>query len=196
MVDDLERALVRTPRPGLVVVLWRWRWETLVLTGSGLAIWSLVHGLRWIVAGAVVAAITVGTATACATWRVLRHELVARAMCLVTPHRLRVGCVQARIHSRRGKLPMILWTSPAAYGERVLVWCRAGTTPADFVAARETLAAACWAADVLTTPSPRHRHLVIVEVIRRPEHTGELTDRRVDMTRELPPQPSSRADGP
>jgi hypothetical protein len=79
---------------------------------------------------------------------------------------VRTGCAQARIHSRQGRLPFVLLTSTAPHGERVLLWCRAGTSIEDFVAARPLLTAACWAADVRVTPSNRHAQLVILNVYR------------------------------
>lgn len=70
------------------------------------------------------------------------------------------------MQSRRGKLPVVLYTVPTGQGERVQVWCRAGITAADLFAARHVLAAACWAARVQVIPSLRHSHLVTLEVMR------------------------------
>ena len=64
-------------------------------------------------------------------------------------------------------LPIILWTSHQAFGERVSLYCRAGTTADNFVSARTVLAAACWAHDVAIFVDPRHTQLVILDVIRR-----------------------------
>jgi hypothetical protein len=72
------------------------------------------------------------------------------------------------VQTRRGRLPIILYTVPTDSGERVCVWCRAGITAADLIAARHVLAGACWATEVRVIPSPRYAHLVILEVIRNP----------------------------
>ena len=85
----------------------------------------------------------------------------------MTPHRVRVGCAQAWIHSRYGKIPFILLTSRQPFGERVYVWCRAGISAADFSSAHELLAAACWAQDVKVNHHARYSHLVALDVVRR-----------------------------
>jgi methyl coenzyme M reductase alpha subunit len=93
--------------------------------------------------------------------------VVAAAWQIITPHRLRVAFVQARIYSRNGRLPTIVRTRRQSFGERVSVWCHAGTTAADLRSARDILAAACWAADVRVSWDARHAHLVTLDVIRR-----------------------------
>jgi hypothetical protein len=92
--------------------------------------------------------------------------VIALAWCLITPHRVLAGCVNAWVQTRSGKLPVILATTPAAYGERVQIWLPAGITAADLSAASDVLAAACWAAEVRVVPGTRHAHLVTLEVIR------------------------------
>ena len=74
--------------------------------------------------------------------------------------------MNAWVQTRSGKLPFILATTPTAYGEQVRLWLRAGITAADLHAARDVLAAACWATEVRVVPSPSHAHLVTLEVIR------------------------------
>ena len=55
---------------------------------------------------------------------------------------------------------------PGIFGERVTLWCRAGTTHGDLASARDILRAACWASDVRVVASARYAHLVVLEVIR------------------------------
>jgi len=55
---------------------------------------------------------------------------------------------------------------PAAFGERVMLSCRAGITHGDLAAAWEILRAACWACDVHVVASARYPHLVVLEIIR------------------------------
>ena len=82
------------------------------------------------------------------------------------------------MQTRNGKLPIILTTTPTAYGERVQMWLRAGIIAADLSAASDVLAAACWAAEVRVIPGTRHAHLVALEVIRN------IHEERVQPTRQ------------
>lgn len=170
LLAGLEQALVTVARPGPLVVGWRWRYELVLIVGIPVGVYLLLDrgGPGAILAGAVVVA---GTALPA-----IRRRLVARIRCIVTAHRIRTGCAQARIHTRQGKLPVILRTSPAPYGERVLVWCRAGTSVEDFESARSLLATACWSTDVrVVTRDPRHAHLVVLSVIRQRRGSADPT---------------------
>jgi hypothetical protein len=62
---------------------------------------------------------------------------------------------------------VVLYTVPTDVGERVWLWLRAGITTGDLEAAREILAAACWASDVRVVVNDRRNHIVVLEVIRR-----------------------------
>ena len=103
-------------------------------------------------------------------------RLVARAWCLITPHRVLTGCRHAWVQTRDGRLPVILYTTPAGFGERVTLWCRAGITHGDLEGARDILRAACWASDVRVVASARYAHVVVLEVIRHlpPGPPGEV----------------------
>jgi hypothetical protein len=70
------------------------------------------------------------------------------------------------VQTRDGRLPVILFTTPAEFGERVTLWCRAGITHGDLEGARDILRAACWASDVRVVASTRYAHVVVLEVIR------------------------------
>jgi hypothetical protein len=158
----LELGLGTVARANPIVVAWRWRYELLATAGLA-AVW-LALGT------AAASAVTAGLAVALAAMAAVpegRRFLVARAWCVVTPHRVRVGCAQAWIHSRNGKIPAVLFTLRQPFGERVYLWCRAGTSAGDLSSARELLAAACWADDVRVFRSPRHAHIVTLDVIRR-----------------------------
>jgi hypothetical protein len=67
---------------------------------------------------------------------------------------------------------VILLTTRQPFGERVYLWCRAGTTASDFTAVRELLATACWADDVRVRRGDRHAQLVCLDVIRHPRDPG------------------------
>jgi hypothetical protein len=158
----LHQAIIPPARPNLIVLVWRWRYELALMVGLALVLGALVGALGPSWALLLVTAVT----TVLAGWPAARHRLVARLWCVLTPHRLRAGWAQARIQSRRGRLPAILWCAPKTNGERVLVWCPAGVTAEDFVAARRVLASACYALEIEVVPHPRYQHLVILGVIR------------------------------
>jgi hypothetical protein len=159
----LQYAFGTVARANPIVAAYRWRYE--LAAAAGLA-------AGWIALGTVAgAAITVGLVTALIStavhWPRGRRFLAAHAWRIVTPHRVRVGCAQAWIHSRYGKIPAVLLTTRQTFGERVYLWCRAGTSADDLASARELLAAACWADDIRVARSPRYAHLVTLDVIRR-----------------------------
>jgi hypothetical protein len=153
----LHFALAAPARPNPAVMLWRWRYEAALaagLPGGLLAAIDIAGAIR---ALAAVAAVAIW----CAWWPPARRYLIACAWRVITPHRIRAGCAEGWIYSSRGKLPVILRTSQEEFGERVLIWCRAGVSAQDFVLARDLLTAACWAGDIYVWCDPRHTHLVI-----------------------------------
>jgi len=167
---------VTVARANPAVAAWRWRYE-LGLLGALIAV------LVWL--GLLVGLVTIANVAGllgvlAAIFPALRRYLAARFWCIVTQHRVRAGCVQAWIHSRYGKIPVILLTTRQPFGERVYLWCRAGTTASDFAAARELLATACWADDVLILRSDRHAQLVRLDVIRYTSGPGPSDSQPVD----------------
>jgi hypothetical protein len=77
------------------------------------------------------------------------------------------------MHTRSGKLPLILRIHPAKVGERAWIWCRAGICAGDFEAHTGEIRAACYARDTRVNHSTRWSHLVTVDIIRRdPLSTG------------------------
>jgi hypothetical protein len=158
----LEYATGTVSRANPVVAAWRWRYE-LAAAATLAAIWiALDTAAAAALMGALAAALAL---TFCLARG--RRFLTARAWCIVTPHRVRTGCAQAWIHSRYGKLPIILWTRSRPSGERVYLWCRAGMSAADFSSARKLLAAACMAKGIKTSQHSRYAHLITLDVIRR-----------------------------
>jgi hypothetical protein len=174
MLDGLEAASRPAARPGIPGLLWRWRYELgggATLTASALAI-DITAGFT----GLIAVAATAGVGTAAAMWwPPSRRKIVARIMCVVVQHRVRTACVNAWVQTRTGKLPVIVWTVPRPYGERMLLLCRAGITPADLIAAREIMRVACWAADVRVIPDARHPHIVTLDIIRVPYTDDAVT---------------------
>jgi len=166
VLASVEAAISTVARPGPLAWLWHWRYE-LGLT-AGLAAVGLASGyklgLAWLIA---IAATGLALLAAALVWPPSRQRLIARAGWVITPHRLRTGCTHAWIQTRDGRLPTILFTTAADFGERVTLWCHAGITAADLEAASDVLRTACWASDVRVVASTRYRHIVVLEVIRR-----------------------------
>ncbi len=159
------RALNHTARRPLPpIVAWRWRYEIALVVAVPMVVVFLlaIMGWRWTMADIVLFGIFVAV---CAPARL---AIMARARCVVTAHRIRTGCAEAYLVSRRGALPLICSTTPTPLGEQVRLWCPAGIVAADFEAVAELLAAACWAREVRITRDPEHPHLVTVDVIRYP----------------------------
>jgi hypothetical protein len=166
VMASVEAAITQGPRASVFGIIWNWRYEFGMLaavTGAAVGI-ALELGIAWLIGLAVTAVAIVG---ALLTWAPARKRIIARTWCVATPHRIRVGCLHAWVQTRTGRLPVVLYTVPTVFGERAVLWCRAGITAGDLAAAREILTAACWAIDVRVVPSQRHTHIVALEVIRR-----------------------------
>jgi hypothetical protein len=167
IMASVETAVTSVWRPGPLGRIWHWRYELALTAGALLAALAIgyILGLAALIATAVTALAVV---VAALLWTPARRRLIARAWCIITPHRVRTGCAHAWVQTRDGRLPVVLYTTPADYGERVLVWCRAGITAGDLAAARDILRTACWASDVRVIVNDRRSHIVVLEVIRRP----------------------------
>jgi len=157
-----DYAVGTVARANPLITVFRWRYELAGAAALALA-WT---ALGEVTGAEVVAAISVAVIAMAVISPQARRFLAARAWCIVTPHRVRVGCAQAWIHSRNGKIPIVLLTRRRPTGERVYLWCRAGTSAEDLSSARGLLAAACWAHDVRVSRHPRYAHLITLDVIR------------------------------
>ena len=167
LISSLETAVREVRRPGPIELAWNWRVEFGILAAIvGLS--ALIADSVGLIGLAAVAGAGLAVGATLLCWPPARKQILAYAWCVITPHRILVGCVNAWVQTRRGRLPIILYTVPTDAGERVYVWCRAGITSADLIAARHVLAGACWATEVRVIPSTRYAHLVILEVIRNP----------------------------
>jgi hypothetical protein len=159
---DLAAILVPEPRTSLPVLIWRWRYELALLAGVAAVLTALIWalGIEW---GIIAASVLTGLCSP--PWP---RPIAARVWCVITAHRLRCGFIQARIQTRRGRIPIIRSATPAPFGERVRIWCPAGISAEAIVAARDILRAACWAADVRVTRDHEQSQRVTVDVIRNP----------------------------
>jgi len=170
LLHAVDRSLVRAAPAHPAVVVWRWRYELGSVAALAL-VWAWAVWAVGPVPAVLVLAVLLGGAAASST---VRRWVVARAWCVITAHRVRVGCIEALVYSRAGKIPVVLATHAVPYGEEVLLWCRAGTSAEDLERARPVLAAACWASDVWVAADPGRAHLVTLGVVRRWPREGGL----------------------
>lgn len=160
-----EFAIGKVARPSVLTIAWRWRYELLLVGIAAPGLYLLVSEAGGILAIAIVAA----SAATVLLSGALRAQATAFFWWIATPHRVRAGMAQAWIHSRNGKIPIIMRTTRQPFGERVVLWCRAGTSAQDFIWGRHLIVASCWARDVRVLQSERYSHVVVLDVIRRPE---------------------------
>jgi hypothetical protein len=142
---------------------WRWRTELTLLTTITAALWRLTILIALIPAAA-------GIATTAAVVLAVPHTrrfITRRAWCVIGRHRIQRLCYEARLHTRSGRIPLVLWIRPTRVGERAHVLCRAGTCAEDFEAHIGELRAACGARDARVTRNGRWSQLVTIDIIRR-----------------------------
>ncbi len=142
---------------------WRFRTELAVVAGGLAAGTALTRAvtLSWavMVLAAVVAVVLV------LPWS--RRFLGRRAWCVITRHRLQRVFFETRMHTRSGRLSLIVWIRPTQVGERAWVLCRAGICADDLEAHTGEIAAACYAREARIERSRRWAQLVTVDVVRR-----------------------------
>jgi hypothetical protein len=157
---DRHAVQVHTSAAG---TLWRFRTELAILTSGTAATWALARtaSLTWaliILAGLILAVFAL-------PWT--RRYVVRRAWCVLSRHRLQRVFFETRMHTRSGRLSLILWIRPTQVGERAWVWCRAGICAEDLEAHTGEIAAACYAREARVAKSPRWAQLVTVNIVRR-----------------------------
>jgi hypothetical protein len=144
-------------------VLWRFRTEVIALLAASAAVWQLAVAITivWtlITFAALVAAVFLTPP--------VRRFVVARAWCVISRHRLQKVFFETRMHTRSGRLSLVLRIHPTQVGERALIWCRAGICFEDFEAHTGEIAAACYAREARIERSKRWAQLVQVNIVRR-----------------------------
>jgi hypothetical protein len=158
-LDDLFVKFHGTPAG----IAWRWRAELAITALLAAALWrlSILITLTW-------AALVMAAALALlAGVPHSRRFTTLRLWCILARHRLHRLCYEARLHTRSGRLPLILWIRPTQVGERAWVLCRADISAEDFADHTEQLRAACYARDARATRHRRWSHLVTIDIIRR-----------------------------
>ncbi|MEV0228487.1 hypothetical protein [Nonomuraea sp. NPDC050786] len=157
-------------RGGPLTRLWRSRTELMLLTALALLTLTL-HGAtqegRWWPFVLLTSAVSVPVAT-----RTGRNWVVAHFWCVVSRHRLQRVCLETTMHTRAGRIPLVLWITPTTTGEKALVMTRAGICAEEFEAYSEEIAAACWARSANVYRHRRRAQFVIVEIVRRDEVPG------------------------
>jgi hypothetical protein len=158
----LDRMFVRVHHSA-AGTLFRFRTELAVLTAGTTGGWELAKAvtLTW----AVVIFTTTATVVTVLPWT--RRLVIRRAWCVLSRHRIQKVCFETRMHTRSGRLPLVLRIHPTQVGERALIWCRAGICAADFEAHTGEIAAACYARQARVEGSKRWAQLVNVDIVRR-----------------------------
>ena len=143
--------------------LWRCRTELGALAAVTASAWELARAITvgWtlIVVGLVAMTVLAVPPT--------RQLIIRRAWCVVSRHRIQRVCFETRMHTRSGRLPLVLRITPTEVGERALIWCRAGICADDFTAHAPEIAAACLARQARVEGSRRWAQLVYVDIVRR-----------------------------
>ena len=158
----LDRMFVRVHHSA-AGTLFRFRTELAVVTAVTCGGWTLAKAvtLTWavVILTATTAVVTV------LPWT--RQFFIRRAWCVLSRHRIQKACYETRMHTRSGRLPLVLRIHPTQVGERALIWCRAGICAADFEAHTGEIAAACYARQARVEGNKRWAQLVQVDIVRR-----------------------------
>jgi hypothetical protein len=157
-----DNIIVKVHRSGAGLA-WRWRTELLIL-GGFLAALAWLSGQITITWAPVVLAAALGIIFPIPA---IRRFIIRRFWCVLARHRFQRLCWEARLHTRAGRLPVVVWTRPTKVGERLHIWCRAGVASKDFEQHTDELAAACYAREARVTRNRRWSQLVAIDIIRR-----------------------------
>jgi hypothetical protein len=144
-------------------VIWRFRTEVMVLMTGTAGVWELAKAVTtaWLMV------IFIMTGTAVTVVPQVRRFITRRAWCVLSRHRIQKVCFETRMHSRSGRLPLVLRIHPTQVGERALIWCRAGICAADFEAHVPEIAAACYARQARIEGNKRWAQLLYLDIVRR-----------------------------
>jgi hypothetical protein len=155
--------LMRRTRHSAIGTLWRYRTELLIppILIDCVKVLALFLPL-FLAVVTIAAAITVVMVL---PWT--RRPAIGRAWCVMSRHRIQRVCYETRMHTRSGRLPLVLRITPTEVGERALIWCRAGICAEDFEAHAGEIAAACYARQARISVSKRRAQLVTLDIVRR-----------------------------
>jgi hypothetical protein len=143
--------------------LWRFRTEAAAITALTAGYLALHRAMSLLLAAAVLAAVI--AVLLLVPWS--RRFITRRAWCVLSRHRIQRVFYETRMHTRSGRLSLVLRIHPTEVGERALIWCRAGICFEDLEAHTGELAAACYAREARIEKSKRRAQLVVVNIVRR-----------------------------
>jgi hypothetical protein len=151
-------------------IAWRWRTELALLTATVAGYVRLAAAITALWAGITLAALI----TAALLIPHSRRFLKRRGWCLIVRHRLQRVCYETRMHTRAGRLPLIVWIRPTRVGERAIVLCRAGICADDFDAYKAEIGSACYAREARVIRNKKWSQLVTVDVVRHDPLTPQV----------------------
>jgi hypothetical protein len=143
--------------------IWRFRTELSALLATMAGTWELARAVTLGWAAIILTTVTLAVMAVPPS----RRQVIRRAWCVLSRHRIQRACFETRMHTRSGRLPLVLRITPTQVGERALIWCRAGICAADFEAHAAEIAAACYARQVRIEGHRRWAQLVQLDVVRR-----------------------------
>jgi hypothetical protein len=136
----LDQMFVQVHRSAAGVV-WRFRTEMAACVVVAAGIWELDKAVAatWTVIILIMSMIVITVLAP------IRRQVTRRAFCTLSRHRIHRVCFETRMHTRSGRLPLVLRIFPTEVGERAIIWCRAGICAEDFELNAAEIAAACYA---------------------------------------------------
>jgi hypothetical protein len=144
---------------------WRWRSELsafLLMAGSFFSGWWRLGS--WLPPLLILAAVVL---VLLLVPHPRRSFLLGWFWVLFTRHRLQRAFWELRLHTRAGRLPLVIWMAASRVGSRAWVVLRAGMTFEDFEESAAAFATACGARECRVTVSARWSWLVFIDVVRR-----------------------------
>jgi hypothetical protein len=142
---------------------WRFRTEITAASTATAGFLALRYAVHWLWAAVILAALVL--VVLALPWS--RRFVTRRAWCVLSRHRIQRVFYETRMHTRSGRLSLVLRIRPTEVGERALIWCRAGICFEDFEAHTGEIAAACYAREARVEKSRRRAQLVVVNIVRR-----------------------------
>jgi hypothetical protein len=144
-------------------VLWRFRTEMTACLVTAAGIWELDKA----VAATWTVIILATSMTVITVLPPARQQVMRRMCCVLSRHRIHRVCFETRMHTRSGRLPLVLRIFPTEVGERAIIWCRAGICAEDFELNAAEIAAACYARQARIEGHRRWAQIVILDIVRR-----------------------------
>jgi hypothetical protein len=151
-------------------IAWRWRIELAILTTTLAAFWRLAILITALWAGIALAAVI----TAALTVPHSRRFITRHAWCVISRHRLQRVFYETRMHTRAGRLPLILWIRPTRVGERAWIMRRAGVCADDFDAYKAEIGSACYGREARVIRHKKHSNVVTLDIVRHDPLTADV----------------------